>query len=240
MSIASNLATVLDRIRQAERAAGRPEGSARLLAVSKLHPPEAIREAYAAGQRDFGENYPQELASKAEALADLPGLRLHLIGHLQSNKAKLAARFAASVHTVDSPHLAAELGKRVADRRSPLPVLIEVNIGGEAQKHGCSPDQLGLVIEAIQAQPSLRLRGLMTVPPHTEDPEGARPFFRQLRALRDRHGIDLLPELSMGMSHDLEVAVSEGATLVRIGTALFGERPPQGALSDRINRDTEG
>ncbi|MCS6899407.1 MAG: YggS family pyridoxal phosphate-dependent enzyme [Myxococcales bacterium] len=228
MLIARNLAAVLDRIHQAERAAGRPEGSVQLLAVSKRHPPEAIREAYAAGQREFGENYPQELASKAEILKDLPGIRFHLIGHLQSNKVKLAVRFASSVDTLDSPSLAVELGKRAASRPEPLPVLLEVNVGGEIQKHGCSPEQLAAVMEAVLAQPSLRLRGLMTVPPHTEDPEGARPFFRQLRRLRDRYGTDLLPELSMGMSHDLEVAISEGATQVRIGTAIFGERPLRG------------
>lgn len=227
MSISTNLEAIRHRILLAERAAGRPEGSVLLVAVSKLHPPEAIREAYAAGQRDFGENYPQELASKAEALADLPGLRFHLIGHLQSNKARIAARLAAVVHTIDTPALAAELGKRAAERASPLPVLIEVNVGGEAQKHGCTPDQIAPVIEAIQARPSLRLQGLMTVPPHTDDPEGARPFFRQLRELRERHGADLLPGLSMGMSHDLDVAVAEGATLVRVGTAIFGERPPR-------------
>lgn len=225
MTITSNLASVLERIRKAEHLAGRPTGSVKLVAVSKLHPPEAIREAYAAGQRDFGENYLQELAEKSEALSDLSDLRFHVIGHIQSNKAKVAARLASVIHTVDSASLASELGKRSADRPSPLPVMIEVNVGGEAQKHGCSPERVGEVIAAILEQPALTLQGLMTVPPHTDDPEGARPFFRQLRALQEQHGVALLPELSMGMSHDLEIAVAEGATLVRIGTAIFGDRP---------------
>ncbi|MCU0657118.1 MAG: YggS family pyridoxal phosphate-dependent enzyme [Polyangiaceae bacterium] len=227
MTVASKLEAIRDRLRRAERAAGRPEGSVALIAVSKMQPVEALREAYAAGQRDFGENYLQELEEKAEALRDLPDLRFHVIGHVQSNKARIAARHAAMLHTIDSVSLVAELGKRVAGRPEPLPVLIEVNVGGEAQKHGCSSAQIGPLIEAIEAQPGLRLRGLMTVPPHTDDPTGARPFFRRLRELRELHGIDRLPELSMGMSHDLEAAVIEGATMVRVGTAIFGERPPR-------------
>jgi hypothetical protein len=225
VSIAQPLEEVRARVARAEQLAGRPAGSVTLVAVSKMHPAAAIREAYAAGQRDFGENYLQELEDKATELSDLVDLRFHVIGHIQSNKAKLAVRRGSVIHTVDSPSLARELGKRAAGRPGPLPVLIEVNVGGEAQKSGAGPGDLGAVIEAIEAQPALRLRGLMTVPPTTADPEGARPYFARLRALRDEHGgAARLPELSMGMSHDLEVAVAEGATLVRVGTAIFGAR----------------
>lgn len=225
MTIANNLTAVLTRIRNAEQRTGRPPRSVQLIAVSKLHSAESIREAYAAGQRDFGENYLQELSQKAEVLSDLSAIRFHTIGPIQSNKAKVAARLASMVHTVDSPSLASELGKRAEGRSAPLPVLIEVNIGGETQKHGCIPEHIDPIITAILARPMLQLRGLMTIPPHTEDPEGARPFFRRLREIQARYGIAQLPELSMGMSHDLEVAIEEGATLVRVGTAIFGERP---------------
>lgn len=225
MSIASALASVLSRIRAAEERAGRTPGSARLLAVSKTKPASAIREAYAAGQRAFGENYVQELVEKAKELADLPGLELHMIGHLQSNKAKQIAGLVASVQTVHDAGIARELGKRAAAASRVLPVLIEVNVGGEEQKHGTTPEGLDAVVAAVRAEPALRLTGLMTVPPHTDDPEGARPYFRRLRELRDAHGgVALLPELSMGMTHDLEIAVEEGATIVRVGTAIFGER----------------
>lgn len=235
--VTSRLAAVRLRVRSAAQAAGRDPASVRLLAVSKTKPVELIREAYAAGQRDFGENYVQELARKAEALADLPDLRFHMIGHLQRNKVRQVVRVVSAVHTVDSTRLAEELGKRAGscpvlpERRIPsavdgrLPVLVEVNVGGEAQKSGCPPADLGSVINAIQAEPSLCLAGLMTVPPHTDDPAGARPFFDALVALRDAHGgAERLPELSMGMTHDLEQAVAAGATWVRIGTAIFGPR----------------
>lgn len=223
--IADRLRAVQERISAAERAAGRAPGGVRLIAVSKTKPAEAMREAYAAGQRDFGENYVQELAQKAELLADLPGLRWHFIGHLQRNKAKVASRIASAVHTVDTERLAEELGKRTKDAGRELPVLVEVNVGGEAQKSGCAPADLGNVLAAIEREPALTLAGLMTVPPHTEDPAGARRFFDALAALREGHGgAARLPELSMGMSHDLEYAVAAGATFVRIGTAIFGER----------------
>ena len=225
MSITERLSQVQSRLRAAELAAGREPGSVRLIAVSKLHPAAAIREAYDAGQRDFGENYLQELGEKVEALADLPGIVWHLIGNIQTNKAKLAARLAHVVHTVDDVSIAKELGKRVATLGRTLPVLVEVNVGGETQKHGATPSDLADVIAAVVAQPSLALRGLMTVPPHTDDPAGARPFFSTLRTLRNAHGgAAVLPELSMGMSDDLEAAVAEGATMVRIGTAIFGPR----------------
>lgn len=218
------------RLERAARDAGRDPASVRLLAVSKTQPPEALRAAYELGQRDFGENYVQELLAKAEALADLPDLRFHLIGHLQRNKARLVAGRVHMVHTIDSVRLTQELGKRAAGagRAGRLPVLVEVNVGGEPEKSGCAPDELGPLLDAVEKDPALHLRGLMTVPPATEEAEGARPFFDALQGLRDRHGgVERLPELSMGMSHDADVAVAAGATWVRIGTALFGPRPPK-------------
>ncbi|HEX3771531.1 MAG TPA: YggS family pyridoxal phosphate-dependent enzyme [Polyangiaceae bacterium] len=225
MSIAARLAQVHARIDVAARAAGRAPGDVRLIAVTKTKPPEALREAYAAGQRAFGENYAQELVAKSEALADLAGIEWHFIGHLQSNKARLVARVAAVVHTVDSVALARELGKRAArDRATPLDALIEVNVSGEAQKAGASPSEIEEVAAAVRAQPSLALRGLMTVPP-ADDAGAARGVFETLALLRNLHGgVSALPELSMGMTDDLEVAVAAGATYVRIGRAVFGDR----------------
>jgi PLP dependent protein len=239
--IGERLGRVRARIQQAAQRAGRETGAIRLVAVSKTKGAEDLRAAYAAGQRDFGENYVQELVQKAEALADLSDLRFHFIGHLQRNKAKIAARFAAVVHTIDSQRLAEELGKRASE--SPVPagrsfdsheqtiedgrlvVLAEVNVGGEAAKSGCSPEALSGVLDAIEGQPALRLVGLMTVPPYTEDAAGSRPFFDTLARLRDAHGgAARLPELSMGMTHDLDHAIAAGATIVRVGRAIFGER----------------
>jgi PLP dependent protein len=223
--IAARLEFVRGRLAAAEEKAGRPPGSVRLVAVSKRHPPEAIRAAYEAGQRDFGENYVQELLAKREALADLPGLRLHLIGNLQSNKAKLVAGRVALVHTVDDEHLARELGRRAAAAGVRQAVLVQVNVAGEAQKHGCTPAELEAALAAVEAEPSLWLRGLMVIPPLSDDAEASRPFFAGLRSLRNLHGgVQRLPELSMGMSHDVEAAIAEGATMVRVGTAIFGER----------------
>jgi len=225
MSVAARLEEVRARIGRAAQAAGRDPASVKLVAVSKTKPPEAVREAYAAGQRAFGENYAQELASKAEALADLPGIEWHFIGHLQTNKARVVARHAHVVHTVDSEALARELGRRVAkEGRGPLPVLIEVNVGGEAQKAGAAPSELAEVTRAVQAEGALALRGLMTMPP-AGDLAAARRVFETLVSLRNLHGgAALLPELSMGMTDDLEVAVACGATMVRVGTAIFGAR----------------
>ena len=223
--VASRLASVRERVAAAEAKAGREAGSVRLVAVSKRHPPEAVRAAYEAGQRDFGENYVQELLAKREALADLPGLRWHLIGNLQSNKAKLVSGRVALVHAVDDEHLARELGRRADAAGARQAVLVQVNVAGEAQKHGCAPAELEAVLAAIEAEPALGLRGLMVIPPLVDDPEATRPFFSGLRSLRNLHGgPERLPELSMGMSHDLEAAVAEGATMVRVGTAIFGER----------------
>jgi pyridoxal phosphate enzyme (YggS family) len=232
MSVAERLAGVRSRI-EAARAARGGDAPVRLVAVSKRHPPEAIREAYAAGQRAFGENYVQELAAKATALADLPGIEWHFIGHLQTNKAKAVAKVAQVVHTIDSTALARELGKRAAARGAeasggddppPLPVLIEVNVGGEPQKAGVVPSEIDEVMAAVRSHPSLDLRGLMTVPP-AGDRAVARRVFETLALLRKLHGGPAsLPELSMGMSGDLEEAIACGATIVRIGTAIFGPR----------------
>ena len=225
MSIAEALASVRHRIARAAEAVSRDAGAVRLIAVSKTKPAAAIREAYEAGQRDFGENYVQELVAKAEELADLVELRWHFIGHLQSNKARYVAKVAHVVHTIDSPALVKELGKRLEKehRGMRLPVLVEVNVGGEAQKHGASAAQLAEVLTAVDAEPTLHLRGLMTMPPHHV--EEARRAFEALASLRRMHGgTSRLPELSMGMSDDLEVAVACGSTMVRVGTAIFGSR----------------
>jgi pyridoxal phosphate enzyme (YggS family) len=225
MTIAARLAHVRARIDEACRAAGRAPGTVKLIAVSKTKPPEAIREAYASGQRAFGENYAQELVAKAEALADLADLEWHFIGHLQTNKAKLVARIAHAVHTVDTVVLARELGKRAAAARAtPLDVLIEVNVSREPQKAGASPSEIQEVVDAIRVEPSLVLRGLMTVPP-AGDPRASRTVFETLVLLRNLHGgAGALPELSMGMSDDLEEAIAAGATSVRVGRAIFGDR----------------
>jgi len=226
VSVASNLAEVRARIERAAQAAGRDPAGVKLVAVSKTKAAELIREAHAAGQRAFGENYAQELAGKAEALADLRDLEWHFIGHLQTNKARVVAAHAHVVHTVDSAALARELGKRVAKlgRAAPMPVLIEVSVAGEAQKAGAAPSEIDEVMQAVAEQPSLALRGLMTVPP-VDDLQAARRVFETLVSLRNLHGGPrVLPELSMGMSHDLEVAVACGATIVRVGTAIFGAR----------------
>ena len=240
-SVTQRLEQVQARIAAAAKAADRDSSSIRLVAVSKRQPASAVRIAYAAGLRDFGENYVQELIGKAKELADLPDLRWHFIGHLQRNKAKVVLQAASAVHTLDSPDLVRELAKRAPDYPVPesrrlslgghpgdgrLAVLVEVNVGGEAQKSGCELEQLPAVLEAIEASPSLHLAGLMTVPPYTEEAEGSRTYFEQLAALREKHGgASRLPELSMGMTLDLEYAIAAGATLVRVGTAIFGERP---------------
>lgn len=230
MSVADALEQVRARVRRAAVDCGRDQGSVKLLAVSKTQPGSAVREAYAAGQRDFGENYVQELEQKARELGDLPDLRWHLIGHLQRNKARFVAPLATLVHTVDSVELARELHKRreAAGLAQPLDVLVEVSIAGEAQKHGVAPNELGALLDAIDSLPSLALRGLMCVPPLTADAAESRPFFDRLAGLAAEHGgAARLPELSMGMTSDLEHAVAAGATWVRVGTAIFGARAPK-------------
>lgn len=190
-----------------------------LVAVSKAQPAAAVREAYAAGQRHFGENYVQEWREKAEALADLGDLAWHFVGSLQTNKVKYLVGRVALVHTVDRLDLAGEISRRSAQKGAATRVLVEVNVAGEAGKAGCAPAEVSALVEAVRALPGLELRGLMCIPPAEGDP---RPHFRTLRALRDRLG---LADLSMGMSGDYPAAIEEGATMVRVGTAIFGERP---------------
>lgn len=223
--IGDRLAEVRGRLSRAEARAGREAGSVRLVAVSKRHPAVSIRAAYAAGQRDFGENYPQELAEKAKELVDLPDLRWHFVGHLQSNKVRLVMPFLSLLHTVDSAHAVNELSRRATLESKRLAVLVQVNVGGEPQKSGCQPQEIEEVLAAIEGTPALSLRGLMTLPPEAEGETEQRRPLAALRTLASLHGgAARLPELSMGMSDDLEAAVLEGATIVRIGTAIFGER----------------
>ena len=204
------------------------------MAVCKTQPAERIIEAYEAGQRLFGENRVQEFAEKAGALASLKDAEFHMIGHLQSNKTAKAVELFHAVDSVDSAKLAARLNAAAEAAGKVLPVLVEINIGGEEAKSGVAPEspELSEILRGAPAWPHLRIWGLMTVPPYTEDPEGARPYFRKLRELRDSLAARNLPgvtfdELSMGMSHDFEVAIEEGSTCVRIGTAIFGERKKQ-------------
>ncbi len=219
ISIAERLQRVRQRILEAEVAASRPAGSVQLIAVSKRKPARDIVAAYEAGQRDFGENYVQELEGKQAALEGFPEARFHLIGRLQSNKAKRAARLFASIHTVDSVKLA----RRLDRFESPLEVFLEVKLSPEESKAGMQEEDLAAVFEAVRAAPNLTLAGLMTMPPWSDDPEESRPYFQRLRTLASTHGVG---GLSMGMSRDLEVAINEGATHVRVGTAIFGKREP--------------
>jgi pyridoxal phosphate enzyme (YggS family) len=231
MSISDNIARVRERVSLAARRTSRPVTDIVLMAVTKTHPPEPIREAYAAGLRAFGENRVQEFAGKADALADLAEAEWHMIGHLQTNKASKAAELFSAVDSVDSVKLAEKLDVSARALGKSLSVLIEINVGGETAKSGvsCESRQLEELLVAAPRFEGLNFRGLMTVPPFTEDPEQARPYFRRLRELRDAIAARQLPAvdmevLSMGMSHDFEVAIEEGSTCVRVGTAIFGER----------------
>ncbi len=224
MSIADNLEAIRERMARAARRAGRDPEDIALMAVTKTQPAERIVEAYAAGQRLFGENRVQEFAEKFGALTELHDAEFHMIGHLQSNKVTKAAEIFAAVDSVDSVRLGERLNAAAETAGKSLDVLIEVNLGGEAAKSGVAADsaELERILEAAPGWRRLRIRGLMTVPPFTDDPEDARPYFRQLRELRERlGGLDVL---SMGMSNDFEVAIEEGSTCVRIGTGIFGER----------------
>jgi pyridoxal phosphate enzyme (YggS family) len=223
--LAASIASVRERIAKAAARAGRSEQSVRLVAVSKRQPASAVREAHALGLCAFGENYAQELVAKATEAGALAGIEWHLIGHLQTNKARHVAPVISMMHTIDSAHVATELGKRAAKIGRSIFALIEVNVAKDPAKSGCAPGELGAIIEAVRAAGALELRGLMTMPPYADDAEAARPFFAELRELQGRHGGPrALPELSMGMSHDLEAAIAEGATIVRVGSAIFGER----------------
>ena len=231
MSIAENVAEVRGRIAAAARRSGRDPEKITLMAVSKTFGQEHIREAYAAGLRVFGENRIQEFVGKAAALSDLREAQWHMIGHLQSNKAARAAETFAAVDSVDSLKLAEKLNAYAEKLSKKITVLIEINVGGEAAKTGLAPDS-GELEELLASAPRLRqleIRGLMTIPPFTEDAQQARPYFRKLRALGDRVAARRLPAiamdvLSMGMSHDFEIAIEEGSTCVRVGTAIFGQR----------------
>jgi PLP dependent protein len=229
--IAENLAEVRGRIADAARRAGRDVSEVTLVAVSKTFSAERVREAYAAGQRDFGENKVQEGLLKQAETADMP-LRWHLIGHLQSNKAKRAASGFAAVHSVDSVELLHRLDEAAGARTTPdrLEILVQVDVAGEATKFGAPPDEAARIVEEALAARAVTLKGLMLLPPWSDDPEVTRPWFERLRGFRDRlvqNGAPAaaLTQLSMGMSHDYEVAIEEGATIVRVGTAIFGRRP---------------
>lgn len=224
-SISDNLARVRERIQEAARRSRRDPEGIRLVAVAKTKPSALIREAFEAGQRLFGENYAQELAAKAAELSDLP-IVWHFIGHLQRNKAKIVAPLAHCIETVDSVELAEVLDRRVTRR---LACLIEVNVGGEESKSGVGEEEVVPLARHIVSLKNLDLCGLMIVPPYDADPEKSRPHFKKIKGLLAEINDTLrlespLRELSMGMSHDLEVAIEEGATILRVGTAIFGER----------------
>lgn len=208
---------VRERIGAACAKAGRAESEVLLLAVTKVFPSTLIEEAYALGMREFGENYVQEFERKSPLLPELPGARFHLIGHLQSNKAKKAGELFDVVQTVDGTKLA----RRLDELGKPMEVMVEVKLSDEEAKHGCDPAELAAVVAAIRGCANLTLTGLMTIPPWDEDAEKSRPYFARLRELAAAHE---LTGLSMGMSNDLEVAIQEGSTIVRVGTALFGRR----------------
>ena len=223
--ITGNLQVVRQGIREAARSCARDPGSVTLVAVSKRHSADAIRTAFAAGQRDFGENYAQEQRDKAVELADLDGIRWHFIGHLQRNKAKHVAPSSALVETVDSARLVDELSRQAVRLDRVVSCLVQVNVGEEDQKFGCDREELEEILCAVEEADGLALEGLMTIPPWDLEPEETRVHFRALAQLRERHGgLPRLPHLSMGMSHDFQVAIEEGATLVRVGTAIFGPR----------------
>jgi hypothetical protein len=216
-TLEARLRAVRDRMARAAARSRRDPSGILLLAVTKVFPASAIREAYALGLRDFGENYVREFEGKAPEVADLAGARFHLIGHLQSNKSRKAAELFQAIQTVDSPKLA----RRLDEAARAIQVMIEVKLSAEEAKSGAAPEELPEIVAALRECPHLDLRGLMTMPPWPEHPEDSRPYFRRLRDLGERYG---LRELSMGMSLDLETAIEEGSTCVRVGTALFGQR----------------
>jgi len=231
MSIAENIGQVGERIASAARRVFRSPDEITLMGVTKTFPAERIREAHAAGLRVFGENRVQEFAGKADAVRNLPDTEWHLIGHLQTNKAAKATELFDAVDSVDSVRMAEKLNASAQSAGKILSVLLEINVGGEKAKSGVAPnsDELEQILQCAPRWRNLNIQGLMTVPPYTEDPDGSRPYFRQLRQIRDSMAARNLPQvgtavLSMGMSHDFEIAIEEGATCVRVGTAIFGER----------------
>ena len=215
--LAERFLQVEERIQAAARRAGRRRDEITLIAVTKIFPASAIREAYALGLRHFGESYVQEFAGKRRELDDLTEATYHLIGHLQANKTKLAADLFQVVQTVDT----AKLARRLGESGRTLEVMIEAKLSEEDSKSGAAVEEIPALIEAVREHSNLRLAGLMTMPPWSDDAELSRAYFRRLRALAETHGLE---QLSMGMSHDLEVAIEEGATHIRVGTALFGPR----------------
>jgi pyridoxal phosphate enzyme (YggS family) len=228
MSIAQRLAAVRQRIDAAARSAGRDPSSVRLVAVTKTFPLDAVRQAWHAGHRDFGENRVQEALQKIRASADLE-IRWHLLGHLQTNKARKAASLFATIQSVDSVELLDKLDRAAAEAGVTPELLVQVDLARESTKFGAPPDEVRRILDASVRCTAARVSGLMTLPPVPDTPEDARPWFRQLRELRDRwiaEGVPpaVLRELSMGMSQDFEVGVEEGATIVRVGTAIFGSR----------------
>lgn len=225
MGLAENLEQIEKRIHAACARAGRARDSVQLLAVSKTHPPETIREAVNLGLTYFGENKIQEAKAK---IPNCPGkARWHFIGHLQSNKCRDAVELFEMIQGVDSLAIAQEINKRAEQAAKTMPILLEINVAGEGSKFGYKPEQMLAELESLNALPRLEIHGLMAIPPFTPVPEKARPYFQKLRALKQQAETMLgvpLPQLSMGMSGDFEVAIEEGATIIRIGTALFGER----------------
>lgn len=237
VSISTNIAEIKQRIAKAAARAQRGPQDIQLMAVTKTFPGEAIAEAHAAGLRLFGENRVQEFAGKSWDVHNLEGAEFHLIGHLQSNKAPRALELFHAIDSVDSFRLAEKLNAMAGRMRKRVPILLEINIGGEEQKAGMAPDspELEQLLTSAPRLTALDIRGLMSIPPHTDDPEAARPYFRRLRELRDAIRARNLPgstgttltldTLSIGMSHDFEVAIEEGSTCIRLGTAIFGARP---------------
>jgi hypothetical protein len=228
MGIKENVARVQERVAAASRRSGRGPEDVKLVAISKTFPPESVRAAYEAGLRDFGENRVQEAKAKRPALSDL-SITWHLVGHLQTNKAKTARELFHWVHSVDSFRLAQKLDQTAVPGGGRLPLLLEVNLGGEESKAGVGESEIIQLAEEISPLSTLEVRGLMVIPPFFDDPEQVRPYFRRLRELAQE--IDAknianmcMQELSMGMSHDFEVAIEEGATIIRVGTAIFGAR----------------
>jgi len=221
-SIQSRLQAVESRIQTAVQRACRERSEITLVAVTKKFSATRIREAYQAGLRIFGENYVQEFADKRPAVADLSEARFHLIGHLQANKARAAAELFDVIQTVDSPKLLERIESAAAARGTRLEVLLEIKLSDEESKSGARPDEIPALLEVGARCSHLQLTGLMTMPPWSEDAEQSRPYFKRLRALASEYR---LPKLSMGMSNDFEVAIEEGATIIRVGTALFGARP---------------
>jgi hypothetical protein len=226
--IAERVAAIRERVARAASRAGRSPEEVTLVAVSKLKPAADVREAFEVGIRDFGENRVQEAERKRVALGALAEARWHLVGHLQGNKAAKAAGCFDRIHSVDSAALGHRLDKAGRERGRPVRALLQVDLAGEATKFGVPEASAGAVLDELRHGEGIRLEGLMLLPPYDPDPERVRPFFRRLRELRDRardEGRLAGGDLSMGMSHDFEVAIEEGATLIRVGTALFGERP---------------